>query len=105
MTGVAGLLTLLALLAWALRGWPRQSGRRLAPTWTCGMAPTSRFDYTATAFAKPLRLIFAEVERDRDGLAVPLPAPLPAEKVSQVIQRTLGRSLQLRHLDSGSCNA
>jgi Ni,Fe-hydrogenase III small subunit len=49
--------------------------------------------------------LVVEVERDRDGLAVALPAPLPAEKVSQVIQRTLGRSLQLRHLDSGSCNA
>jgi hydrogenase-4 component B len=65
VTGVAALLALLALLAWALRGWPRQSARRLAPTWTCGMAPTSRFDYTATAFAKPLRLIFAAVYRPR----------------------------------------
>ncbi len=29
------------------------------------MTPQSRFDYTATAFAKPLRLIFAAVYRPR----------------------------------------
>jgi hydrogenase-4 component B len=38
------------------------------------MSPTARFDYTATAFAKPLRLVFAalyhprrEVTRETDG--------------------------------------
>ena len=65
MTAVAALLALLAGVAWALRGWPRRAPRRLEPTWTCGMLPTSRFDYTATAFAKPLRLIFAAVYRPR----------------------------------------
>ena len=49
--------------------------------------------------------LMVEVEPDMDGHAVLVPAPPPAEKVSSVIQRTLGRSLQLRHLDSGSCNA
>ena len=29
------------------------------------MTPSSRFDYTATAFAKPLRLIFAALYRPR----------------------------------------
>ena len=65
VTAVAALLVALAACAWVLRGWPRKAGRRLAPTWTCGMTPTSRFDYTATAFAKPLRLIFAAVYRPR----------------------------------------
>ena len=51
--------------AWALRGWPRRAPRRLAPTWTCGMLPSSRFDYTATAFAKPLRVVFATIYRPR----------------------------------------
>jgi hydrogenase-4 component B len=69
MTAVASLLALLAALAWGLRGWPRRASRRLAPTWTCGMLPTSRFDYTATAFAKPLRLIFAAVYRPRRAIA------------------------------------
>jgi len=65
MTAVAALLAVLAALAFAVRAWPRAAPRRLAPTWTCGMTPTSRFDYTATAFAKPLRLIFAAVYRPR----------------------------------------
>ena len=69
VTAVAALLALLAVVAWALRGWPRRAPRRLAPTWTCGMLPTSRFDYTATAFAKPLRLIFATVYRPRRAIA------------------------------------
>ena len=33
------------------------------------MTPSSRFDYTATAFAKPLRLIFAAVYRPRREVA------------------------------------
>jgi hydrogenase-4 component B len=65
VTSAAALFALLAALAWALRGWPRKSPRRLAPTWTCGMTPTARFDYTGTAFAKPLRLIFAALYRPR----------------------------------------
>jgi hydrogenase-4 component B len=41
---------------------------RSVPTWTCGMTPTSRFDYTATAFAKPLRLVFAAIYRPRRAI-------------------------------------
>jgi hydrogenase-4 component B len=65
VTAAAALLAVLAALAWALRGWPRKAPRRLAPTWTCGMTPTARFDYTGTGFAKPLRLIFATLYRPR----------------------------------------
>jgi hydrogenase-4 component B len=65
MTLVAALLLALTAMAWLLRrGWRRVS-RRLAPTWTCGMSPTARFDYTATAFAKPLRLVFAALYHPR----------------------------------------
>ena len=39
------------------------------------------------------------------GLAAPLPPPPPAAEVAEAIRRTLGRSLHLPHLDSGSCNA
>jgi Ni,Fe-hydrogenase III small subunit len=49
--------------------------------------------------------LVVEVGRDAEGRAAPLPTPPPGPKVADVIQRTLGRSLQLRHLDSGSCNA
>ncbi len=68
MTAAAATLASVALLAWAVRGWPRKAGRRLAPTWTCGVTPTSRFDYTATGFAKPLRMIFAAIYRPRRAI-------------------------------------
>ncbi|MBI4819928.1 MAG: hydrogenase 4 subunit B [Deltaproteobacteria bacterium] len=64
-TLVAALLLTLAGLAAALVFWPRLEKSRKEPTWTCGVTPTSRFDYTATAFAKPLRLIFATLYRPR----------------------------------------
>ena len=65
VTSTAAVFAVLAVVAWALRSWPRKAPRRLAPTWTCGITPTSRFDYTATAFAKPLRVIFAALYRPR----------------------------------------
>jgi hydrogenase-4 component B len=46
------------------------------------MTPTARFDYTATAFAKPLRLVFAALYRPR----------------RQVIRETAGTPYVLRHL-------
>ena len=63
VAAVALIFAALAGVAWIVRAWPRQHGRRFEPTWTCGMTPSSRFDYTATAFAKPLRLIFAMLYR------------------------------------------
>jgi hydrogenase-4 component B len=65
MTIAAGLLVALAALAWVLRRGFGPVRLRTAPTWTCGMSPTARFDYTATAFAKPLRLVFAALYRPR----------------------------------------
>ena len=65
MTMVAALLIALAAVAWVLRRGLQHAPRRLAPTWTCGMTPTARFDYTATAFAKPLRLVFAALYHPR----------------------------------------
>jgi hydrogenase-4 component B len=65
MTMMAALLVALAAMAWALRGGWRRSPPRTAPTWTGGMSPTARFNYTATAFAKPLRFVFAALYRPR----------------------------------------
>jgi hypothetical protein len=65
VTAAAAVFTALIVVAWLVRAWPRTAGRRLEPTWTCGMTPTSRFDYSATAFAKSLRLIFAMLYRPR----------------------------------------
>jgi len=63
MTMLALLLLALLPIAWFLRRGLRPSPLRTVPTWTCGMSPTARFDYTATAFAKPLRLVFASLYR------------------------------------------
>jgi len=65
MTMIAALFIVLAAMAWVLRRGLRRDSPRLAPTWTCGMSPTARFDYTATAFAKPLRLVFAALYHPR----------------------------------------
>jgi hydrogenase-4 component B len=65
MTLVGALLMALIAMAWVLRRGLRRAPTRAAPTWTCGMSPTPRFDYTATAFAKPLRLVFAALYRPR----------------------------------------
>jgi formate hydrogenlyase subunit 3/multisubunit Na+/H+ antiporter MnhD subunit len=39
----------------------RRRGVRVVPTWTCGSVVTPRSQYTATAFSKPMRRIFAFV--------------------------------------------
>ena len=44
-------------------------------------------------------------ERDSEGRAVRAPVAAASEQVAESIRKTLGRSLQLRHLDAGSCNA
>ncbi|MBI3045023.1 MAG: hydrogenase 4 subunit B [Betaproteobacteria bacterium] len=65
MTMVAALLIALTAMAWVLRRGAWNAAPRTVPTWTCGMSPTARFDYTATAFAKPLRFVFAALYRPR----------------------------------------
>ena len=65
MTIVAALFLGVAAMAFVLRHGLRHSPMRTAPTWTCGMSPTARFDYTATAFAKPLRLVFEALYHPR----------------------------------------
>ncbi|HEX3458960.1 MAG TPA: proton-conducting transporter membrane subunit [Candidatus Baltobacteraceae bacterium] len=51
----AGVLACLALAT--------RRGLRRVPTWTCGSPVTPAAQYTATAFSKPLRLIFGFVLR------------------------------------------
>ena len=58
--GLAGacLIALGAVVALFLG---RRRGIRFAPTWTCGSTVTTRSQYTATAFSKPIRRIFGFV--------------------------------------------
>jgi hydrogenase-4 component B len=55
---LAGLTLTFAAATRRLRG-----ATRLADTWTCGMTPSARFCYTAHAFSKAIRLIFAPIYR------------------------------------------
>jgi hydrogenase-4 component B len=66
-----GLLLLLGLVPLAL--WLGGADRRLriADTWGCGrIGQTPRMEYTATAFAEPLRRVFAELYRPSRDLSI-----------------------------------
>jgi hydrogenase-4 component B len=53
------------LAAWAATGLltARHAAPRRVPTWGCGGLLTARTEYTATAFSKPLMMIFRSVYR------------------------------------------
>jgi hydrogenase-4 component B len=55
-----GLLLLTAFAALALIVRSRRAVRRV-DTWTCGIAPKAAFQYTATSYAKPIRLFFRRI--------------------------------------------
>ncbi len=66
-----GLLLLLGLVPLGL--WLGGADRRLriGDTWGCGrIGQTARMEYTATAFAEPLRRIFAELYRPTRDLSI-----------------------------------
>ncbi len=39
--------------------------KKIYETWTCGISPESRLEYTATAFTKPFKIIFSNLYRPR----------------------------------------
>jgi hydrogenase-4 component B len=55
-----GLLLVAAAGLGALLVRSRRAARRV-DTWTCGIAPRAAFQYTATSYAKPIRLFFRRV--------------------------------------------
>ena len=59
---VAGVVLAGVVLAWALSLLAGYAVRRV-PTWGCGGEPTAQTEYTATAFSKPLMMIFRAVYR------------------------------------------
>jgi hydrogenase-4 component B len=65
--GMAAVFVVLAgvpALFWLL--WGRASRRTTGPTWDCGLPGlTADNEYTATAFSKPLRMIFSALYRPR----------------------------------------
>jgi hydrogenase-4 component B len=67
----AGLFLLLALIPLIMRLARAERRVRFADTWGCGrIGQTPRMQYTATAFAEPLRRVFAELYRPTQDLSI-----------------------------------
>ena len=66
-TGIAAMFVILSALPallWLL--WGRKGHRHIEPTWDCGLPGlTAENEYTAFAFSKPLRMIFAALYQPR----------------------------------------
>ena len=113
---LAILIMVVAGVTW-LVGVRRRTMRR-APTWTCGIVPEAAFEYTATSYAKLIRLYYGPVLRPAREVSVELHPGTPFPRtvhyrgeVSHVIDERLYRPLHLgavraaelvRHLQSGS---
>jgi hydrogenase-4 component B len=67
----SGLLLLLGVAFAALRLIGANRQRRLGDSWGCGrVGQTPRMEYTAAAFAEPLKRVFAEIYRPMKELTV-----------------------------------
>jgi len=68
---VAGLLGGLAVVWLVVRVLASRRPLRYAPTWGCGrVGQTPRMEYTATAFAEPLRRIFSAIYRPSEDVTM-----------------------------------
>ncbi len=56
-----GLLVLVAVGGLIVLVARARQGTRRVDTWTCGIAPQPAYQYTATSFAKPIRLFFRRI--------------------------------------------
>jgi len=66
-----GLVVLLALVPLGFRLLGAERRGRVGDTWGCGrIGQTPRMEYTATAFAEPLRRVFAELYRPTRDLSI-----------------------------------
>jgi len=66
-----GLALVIALTLLALRVLGADRRLRISDTWGCGrIGQTARQEYTATAFAEPLRRVFAELYRPTQDLSI-----------------------------------
>lgn len=69
--GAIGVLLLgTASAVWFVGIRPRPARR--APTWTCGILPEPAFEYTATSYAKLIRLYFGRILRPAREITVEL---------------------------------
>ena len=66
-----GLLVILGLIPIFMRLFRVNSNLRVSATWGCGqLGQTPRMEYTATAFAEPLRRVFAQLYRPTKELSI-----------------------------------
>jgi hydrogenase-4 component B len=66
-----GLLIVLGCIPLALLALRVNRTRRISDSWGCGrVGQTPRMEYTATAFAEPLRRVFAELYRPTKELTI-----------------------------------
>ncbi len=120
--GVVFGLVLVGVIPWLvarLVGGPGRS--RVAPPWVCGIRLEPRMQYTATGFAKPIRLIFqAAIRPERNVVIERTASPYVVnavryeEGVLPVFERhlfergvnlLLAASHQIRRMQSGSLRA
>ena len=67
----AGLVLVPVAVVLAFRLGAADRRRRVGDTWGCGrIGQTPRMEYTATAFAEPLRRVFAELYRPTEDLSI-----------------------------------
>lgn len=59
----------------------RRRKTRLAPTWTCGIEPEASFEYTATSYAKLIRLYYGPVLRPAREISVEIHPGTPFPRV------------------------
>lgn len=71
---LVALLVLLGLLPWLVTRLVGGRGRtRIAPPWVCGIELQPRMQYSATGFAKPIRIIFQAVIRPQRSVVLDRP--------------------------------
>jgi hydrogenase-4 component B len=109
----------LGLVPWAVaRAAGGAEKRRVAPPWVCGIELEPRMPYTATAFAKPLRIIFQfviqpvrRVHLETTSSPYFVRAVAYEESISPIydrylyrrlVQLTYGAARRIRPLQSGS---
>jgi hydrogenase-4 component B len=99
---VAGML-LLGTLPWIVARLGNGPARtRVAPTWVCGVDLEPRMQYSATGFAKPIRLIFQTVVRPWRNIVLDRPvspyfvhAVRYEESLHPVYERPYQRAVEL----------
>jgi hydrogenase-4 component B len=112
-------LMVVGILPWLIaRKLAGPMRARVAPTWVCGVKLEPRMEYSATAFAKPIRLIFQAVIRPEREIGLDRPsspffvrAVRYHEQVKPIFERhfyqrvvaaLIAASHRVRRLQSGS---